>query len=618
MAVAQTLLSLIILLSFCASFACCGQRILRLLSVEIAAPSDHFLVSTALGILAAETFLALAEFSDHVRIGSYLIVGVLAFFFLLEGRPFARQLSSLARGINMFSGIDRALFWLIVAAIAVEFLIASAPLTGSDAQNYHFTVPKLILERGSHPLFSITPSFLCGQHHSLILFGLALGSERLALGFIFLGGVLSAAVVARLSSIWATHRTVLIVTLMFLVTPVVFWQISNSGAPDIYMAFFLGAALLLLNQPDGHRHWQLLFVVGLLTGGVAGAKYSGAIIAVSLLIAVIWQFRRIGLAAAFVAGAVLGGISPYVRNFLWTGNPVFPFLSERLAPHLVSAYALRDLALNTGAAQHHPLLGLLPFELFARGTPGNLGFWDFFGPVVIALAPSILLAARNTRMWRIVLTVWLFSGAGLYFSSGLLRFLLPLYPLALACVAAGFECITERQWKFARSAALALFSFISVAGFGGLLVYAAKPIQAAIGLQTREAYLQENAQDYAAVQAINEALGGAGHQGNVFVFLRHLYYLRVPFISGDPANSFEADPARLDSADAWKRYFRARQITYVVRGARYPAALASTLTELERQGTLVPIEELQVKNLSGKRIDETVVTVPVVILKVMD
>jgi hypothetical protein len=38
----------------------------------------------------------------------------------------------------------------------------------------------LILAYGFHPDFSISHSFFCGQHHLLILFGLALGSEQLA------------------------------------------------------------------------------------------------------------------------------------------------------------------------------------------------------------------------------------------------------------------------------------------------------------------------------------------------------------------------------------------------------------------------------------------------------
>src|SRR5205814_9500622 len=50
----------------------------------------------------------------------------------------------------------------------------------------------------------------------LILLGLALGSEQLALGFIFLGGILTAASLACLASRWAPYEIVTGFVLIFL------------------------------------------------------------------------------------------------------------------------------------------------------------------------------------------------------------------------------------------------------------------------------------------------------------------------------------------------------------------------------------------------------------------
>jgi hypothetical protein len=54
-----------------------------------------------------------------------------------------------------------------------------APLTGSDAMHYHFTVQRLILEQDFDPLFSNSRSFLCGQHHLLV--ALAIATEFLSI-----------------------------------------------------------------------------------------------------------------------------------------------------------------------------------------------------------------------------------------------------------------------------------------------------------------------------------------------------------------------------------------------------------------------------------------------------
>jgi len=50
----------------------------------------------------------------------------------------------------------------------LEVLVAMAPLTGSDAMHYHFTVPLLELGKPLFPIYSLTNSFLTGQAHLLI------------------------------------------------------------------------------------------------------------------------------------------------------------------------------------------------------------------------------------------------------------------------------------------------------------------------------------------------------------------------------------------------------------------------------------------------------------------
>jgi hypothetical protein len=76
---------------------------------------------------------------------------------------------------------------LITVFLITDAFMAMAPLTGSDAMNYHFTAPSLWLQRGFHPLYDIGLSFAVGQSHMLILVGLALGSDHISLGLIFLG-----------------------------------------------------------------------------------------------------------------------------------------------------------------------------------------------------------------------------------------------------------------------------------------------------------------------------------------------------------------------------------------------------------------------------------------------
>jgi len=619
MALVEVVLVAILLAGFCLGFASLGIWALRAVRHEMPSDAEHLLIAIAVGLLITEILLFLIQFTQRIKLGSFAIASLL-FVVLMSGRRSVwHRLRRALRQIAPLSSLSRFLLLLIGIVVCVEFLAAMAPLTGSDALHYHFTVQKQILQQGFHPFFSNSHSFVCGQHHLLILFGLALGSERLALGFIFFGGLLVAASMACLSGRWVPDDWIVVVLcLLFLLTPVVFWQISTAGAPDIYMAFLLCGAVMVLRQEVSVETgiWRRVVLAGFLAGGIAGAKYTGCLIAAAFAVSVALEFRSVAHSVVFTLAALLSGIWPYFRNLMWTGNPVFPFVSAWTSPKLATAFAVANLAADTGASSRHPLSQLIPFSFLAAMQAKSLGFWDFFGPTVFALAPLILLAFRNTRAWRVSILVWLLSGVGIFFASGLPRFLLPVFPMALSCTAAGLAAALRRKWSIASGAAVGLVVLMVLAGMGGLAMYCRRPVLAAIGIVNKAKYLEQTSQDYEVVEAVNRLLGGQGNQKRALVFIRHMYYLDAPYLNGDPGTSFEVDPEHLDTTKEWRAFFENKGIDYVVRSPEYPAAIARSLMEMERLGDLAPFAHAEVENIQGKRMDEQRSKTQVVILKV--
>lgn len=615
MALTQAALTLLVLCGFSLSFSAVGNVILRQLEFQMPAEGEHLLVSIAVGLLVTELLLFLIQTTQHIRAGCFALAALLTAFLLWEWRAIWVNLRNVFARISKRTAGGKLLLAAIIGVSFVEFLMSQAPLTGSDALHYHFTVQKNILEYGFHPLFSNSHSFLCGQHHSLILFGLALGSERLALGFIFLGGVLTAAALACLVSQWASDEVASVMCLLFLLTPVVFWQISISGSPDIFMAFLACAATMTLCR--GRHMLSQVAIAGFLAGGIAGAKYTGCLIAAVFLAAVALELKSVAQCFLFVVGSLLSGVWPYLRNLVWTGDPVFPLLSTRLAPHLATPYALNALAADTGAATQHGFVHLLPFLLFAGTRPdASPGLWEFFGPLVLALAPLIALAFRNTLTWRIPLVVWLLSGIGIFYFSGLPRFLLPVFPLALSCVAAGWEAARLRHLKIAQAVLIGLVAILGAGGLAGLSIYSARPILAATGIMSKSQYLEQSSPDYQVVEAINHVLAGQDRRLRTLLFVRHLYYLDIPYLNGDPSTSFQVDPERLKTPEDWKSVFQQEGIGFVVRSPDYPESIAAPLLQMEHTGDLIRVAAAEVQNFGGNRISGTQMTIPVVVLKV--
>jgi hypothetical protein len=593
-----------------------GNLILRILHLEMDTDAQHLLICAGLGVISIEMLLFGVEVTQQIRNGCFVVACLLCVLLLAEFKLTAQRCFRILKALFSSPRADRFLLLTNGIVLGVEFLTSLSPLTGSDALHYHFTTQKLILEHGFHPEFSISHSFLCGQHHLLILFGLALGSEQLAMGFIFLAGMLTVCSLACLASRWSSPRTTLTITLLFLLTPVVFWQMSSSGAPDIWMAFFACASVIVLSQKKISGRWRQFLLAGLLAGGIAGAKYTGCLVAAGVAAAVAIEYRSLPTMAVLCFGSALTGIWPYLRNFLWTGDPMFPFLSKTLFPERVNSYTLNALLADTGAAQSRHLGQLIPFIFFAGMRQGSLGFWDCFGPIVLALAPLWIATFSSFHQWRVPAVVWCVSAIAVFYASGLPRFLLPVFPLALAFTAAGLESSQQKGWKIANRFASGLVILLWLFGGAGLAMYSWKPIATALGIVRDADYLEERRPEYQEAEDINRVVASQAKGGKTLLFLRHMYSLDVPFLNGDPATSWMINPDHLRTPQDWESFFQKEGITFVARSPYYPEAIEAPLTELEAKGDLVPVAQSVVQDFQGMRITGKRAEIPVIVLRV--
>src|SRR4249920_3261882 len=61
----------------------------------------------------------------------------------------------------------------------------------------------------------------------------------------------------------------------FLLSRVVLWQAAGSGAPDIWMTFFVVLAEPAILRAKKSASWGAVALAGLFVGMVAGGKYTG-------------------------------------------------------------------------------------------------------------------------------------------------------------------------------------------------------------------------------------------------------------------------------------------------------------------------------------------------------
>src|SRR5260370_6914684 len=260
-----------------------GAALLRILKVTNVSPFDTFLFSAATGTILLELAVSAGEVTPNVRTGVRIAVAITALLGLAGVQRIFSALQQLFRRLLSLGGIERLLAALLLLVLALQGFASLAPLTGSDALHYHFTIKALYLAEGFHAPWSLLHGFFCGLSHQLILAGLALGSAQLAQGWLFFGGALGALATLRLVQLWIGGVWPWLAALAFTLTPVAFWQATAAGAPDIWMCAFVPLCLLAISQARGNSSSSFIVLAGVLAGAMAGTKYTGIIFAVALL-----------------------------------------------------------------------------------------------------------------------------------------------------------------------------------------------------------------------------------------------------------------------------------------------------------------------------------------------
>ena len=294
-----------------------GALVLRILRATDASSADTFLFSAALGIVLFDLAVIMGEFAPNPRVGIRLAAAIVGLVGLGGIRTVLSTLAQVARKILAAPQIYQLLAAVLLVVLALQGLAAIAPITGSDALHYHFTAEALLLGEGFHANWSLLHSFFCGLSHQLILAGLALGSDAIAQGWLFFGGALGALATLRLTQLWLDGVWPWLAALAFALTPVVFWQTTAAGAPDIWMSAFVPLCVLAILKARGVLSPSLIIVAGIFAGATAGTKYTGLIFATALLFGFLVAIHSAAKAALFFTAAAVVGIFPYVRNWFW-------------------------------------------------------------------------------------------------------------------------------------------------------------------------------------------------------------------------------------------------------------------------------------------------------------
>ncbi|MCK5945422.1 MAG: phospholipid carrier-dependent glycosyltransferase, partial [Planctomycetes bacterium] len=427
----------------------------RLVLARLAAVTD--LECLLVGLALYGTIVGLLVHLPVNYVGSY--AAMLATPLLVRHRDAARMARDCWQGLRTRSErplLPRLAGAAIAALVAVHLCVALMPEAGYDALVTHLLLPERIAWDHvwafdvDRYVWAVMP--MMGDWLYTIGYMLAdeAGARLVNVGCI----VLVATLVARCVR-WAggdrTGETVAV--LLYLSTPLTLTESSSLFIESVWTSLLLGGALAVCraacgddaDQPGGRgRH---LAVGGLLLGGALASKAVSFMVLPVLFVVLVAGWRR-WLRRACAGALVVGGLGfvalgcvPYLRAWLWTGNPVFPFYNATFrSPH----YALEDFqppaVFERGTSWD--VLYRITFDSprYLEANPGAAGFQWLL--LVAPVAIGLLLAPRRRGLVLLFVAaaaIWMTFRQTAY-----LRYVFPSFALATAVV--GVALATAGPW----------------------------------------------------------------------------------------------------------------------------------------------------------------------------
>ena len=409
--------------------------------------------------------------------------------------------------------------------LALDVVLASAPPTSGDAIAYHLTAPKEWVAAGHiFPIWwdwNTFQPFSTELHEAL---GRALWNGSAAMVVAAFLACFSVCCVYGLTRELAGSRAAVVASFVWVAQGMFVW-VATGGFVELAIGGFLSLSAwhLVALHRSGRTHDA--FWAGLAVGVAAGSKYHGLIFlaAFALLVPLLVRQRR-GLALGLFCAATAVALPWYVRNWIVTGNPAYPFAAGVFGGKYLDSGSRYDLGQSLSGYGLSGIwrLPFFPLEFLLHRDRYERGY--SFSPALFLLAPvGAVVGCRAARLIAIGLLAYVIVWWETMHQ--ITRYLLLALPFAAVLAGIGAVALWERRRR-ARSylGAVALVTVAPFVVITGLFTWRIAP--GALGTESTAAFVQRQTGTYDAFRWLDEHLP---RQGRVLLGIRDAYWLKRPY-----------------------------------------------------------------------------------------
>ena len=509
-------ITILFLTSWCLITMGVGRLCLSVTAIRFASRSEGLFLSAGLGlVITGYTVFLLGVMESLYPFPIGLLLTSLALFSVAGWLRPIRTAPAAPSGRSAWELWALILLGILLLA---GFVLTLTPETGKDALIYHLAVPKLyLLHHGFYfiPGNAFAGYPLLGEMHYLLALFLQNDILAKAMNFIILCGTLFGMGLFARHVLQNQHFPSLSM-LIFVSIPSVF-AISHAAYNDMLVTFFTLAAIYSFFRWSDDRLTAWLILCGLFSGSSAACKYTALIATPLGCLGILWLAKRSGNGARetlrrlalYVAAALIAGSPFYLKNWIVTGNPFYPFFYGLFSgkgwdPDQARLYDLLIQNLGMGRSLLDYLL--LPWNLSFRAKMDSLEFDGILGPIFLLALPFLVALRRWETPLRMTLTYTLLTFLFWASSAQQIRYLIPLLPLLALVVGAILTRYQSRKNIFG----LLLCIVAGSLAFNGYHIarefIKIDPLRVAVGLESRDHFLSRTLPTYTMYRFVNQAL----------------------------------------------------------------------------------------------------------------
>lgn len=430
--------------------------------------------------------------------------------------------------------------FILVSFLIIIIILSSVPPVTRDALTHHLLVPKLYLNHGG---IYVIPEIEFSHYPQLVdliyMIPLYFKNDIIPNYIHFAFALFTAVFIYKYLKNLTGETVAFIASVFFLSIPVIV-KLSTSSYIDLGLVFFSFASLMQLISWYKTNKIRCLVLSAIFCGLAMSSKYNGLITFFCMFFSVIWlgSKKQKSTKNAFFCLFLFSFISvsvfsPWlIKNYLWTGNPLYP-LYKNILDSTGNNYAVEKQKETKSHFYYRrfffkeTLLETLstPVRIFFLGKDNNPKYFDgvlnpllFFIPLGTIFFEFIRYKKKGEADYEKVLLFaysWVFI-LFVYFQIDMrIRWISPAIPPLTVLAFIGLHDLWNAFYLSGCKAKFILrVAFCSLLFFAFFLnfryIYGLykeiDPIPYMIGSVTRDEYIQNNRREYAAYQYINRNL----------------------------------------------------------------------------------------------------------------